>query len=271
MPRTRSRINDRLTKIENLAEDMVERQRLSRLDTVIFLIYPVLLLIITTLSNGILNYQSITKSATIGPLIDKILVPVFVYLFGGLLVTFVIFLRAYIGDNLKGRIVACGLTYGYAAICLIAVIATQIPATISGLGENGQELFITYLSTVFSSTLPLAATFFVYVFQTVLSGWTSAWLKKNVPRKWKAAGLTDKQVSATVRFFTKCGKVTLAVACGAYLIMVGHAIASRGLSGVSVIQFILLVVLVLITPAILLFSGRKKSVQATEETQSRNT
>jgi hypothetical protein len=250
MARNQSRMEKRLRRLENLAEDIVERQKLSRLDAVIFLLYPVLLLIITRLSEVIMNYQSLTKIPTIGPLIATILPYLLVFMVGGLLFTFLLFLRAYIGDNLKGRISACSLSYAYTVIFLIYSIATQIPGLSFGLTEDGQEWFVPYLPSLFSMTLTLAAIDFVYAFQAVLSGRIAMWLKKNVPRKWKAARLSTQPVSTYKSANIKYEKITMVIACSLYAIMVGYSVSLRGLKSTSASQFGVLIGLILMTLAI---------------------
>jgi hypothetical protein len=239
-------VDTRLRKLESLAEDIVERQRLSRFDTVVFLLFPVLLLITTTLSNVITNYQSIVKIPTIGPLIVKLLPSFLILPFGGLLFTFLLFLKAYLGDDLKGRISACSLIYAYTVIFLLFFVQTQIPALIYGWAEEGQGWFIASLPSLFSTVLILAAIYFVSSSQGSLSGRIAAWLQENVPRKWKAEGLSTERIPSQKAAYLLYGKLTWTVACGLYVIMFVLAIARGGLKAVSAIQFGLFLVLVLV-------------------------
>jgi hypothetical protein len=246
MPRTLTRVDTRLTKLESLAEDIAERQRLSRFDTVVFLLFPVLLLITTTLSNAIANYQSVVKIPTIGPLIVELLPLLLILPFGGLLFTFLLFLKAYLGDNLRGRISACSLIYAYTVLFLLYFVQTQIPALIYGWAEEGQGWLIAYLPNLFSTVLILAAIYFMDSSMASLSGRIAAWLQENVPRKWKAEGLSTELIPSHKAAYFLLGKLTWAVACGLYAIMFVLAIVRGGLRAVSAIQFGLFLALVLV-------------------------
>jgi hypothetical protein len=59
---------------------------------------------------------------TVGPLIVKSLPSILIFLPGALLFTFLLFLKAYLEDHLKGRISACSLTFVYTFISLIFLI-----------------------------------------------------------------------------------------------------------------------------------------------------
>jgi hypothetical protein len=245
MPRTRTRVDARLRKLESLAEDIAERQKLSRLDTVVFLLFPVLLLITTSISNVITNYQSIVKIPVIGPFIAQNLSSLLIAPFGVLLFTFLLFLKAYLGDDLKGRIDSCSLIYGYTWYFLLFFIQTQIPALIYGWAQ-GQGWLIAFLPSLFSAILILAAFYFVSSTQVSLSGRIAAWLQENVPRKWKQDGLSTERVPSYRKAYLRHGKLAWAVACALYAIMFALAVARGGLKAVSAFQFGLFLALALV-------------------------
>jgi hypothetical protein len=54
-----SSVKETLERLVNLVDEMNERQRLTRLDTVMFLVYPMIILGITLLANGFAQYETL--------------------------------------------------------------------------------------------------------------------------------------------------------------------------------------------------------------------
>jgi hypothetical protein len=238
----------RLRKLENLTEDIIERQRLSRLDAVIFLLFPVLLLIMSATITTILNYQSVTAIPLIGAFI-KVMTIFLIVILGALFWTFFAFVRAYLRDELKGRISACSLACAYAILFLIFTGEAILPDVVSRLGDGQRWLIPSSLLVFFFVTLFTAASLFSASIQAVVSGQVAAWLEGNVPRKWKAANFPTKNVPLYKHAFFEMGRWTFLFACGSYVILIVLA-HNRGVS-VSAVQFGLLAILVLLAIVVL--------------------
>lgn len=251
MPRTRRRPDIRLKKLEAQVEDIAERQRLSRFDTVVLLLFPVILLMITTLTSAIVNYQTLTKFPIVGPLIDKNLPILLLILVFGLIVPFLAFLKAFLQDSLKGRTDACLLMVDYLAVGLWGFVQTVISPMVYSLLSAG---YPTWITSILPGTFALSITLAIFYVWTGLTGSLAGriarWLQENVPRKWKTQGLSAKNVPALKAEYLSYGKFMLALACGLYVSILVLAIARSGLDSVSSVHFGVLATLLVTLAAI---------------------
>lgn len=85
---------------------MNERQRLTRLDTVLFLVYPIVILGITLLANGFVQYQTLGNVKILGLPFNLLLFEGSFLFALGILYGFLYFIRAYLEDDLRRRILA---------------------------------------------------------------------------------------------------------------------------------------------------------------------
>jgi hypothetical protein len=97
-------LEERLARLENRLEEFLERQRLSKFDTLVFLAYPVVLGGITALASALWQYQTLS-AVMIGrlpltPIIGLLGLAFSFWIIGG----FLMFLRAYPTDDVSKRI-----------------------------------------------------------------------------------------------------------------------------------------------------------------------
>jgi hypothetical protein len=119
---------EKLTRLEEQLIEVIERQRLSRLDTVLLMAYPLVILGISASSYAIVQLKNFGE-VTIGAVPLSMLVGYVVFGFGlwGI-IGFGTFLRAYLGDNMETRITASAL-FLFTSIAVVEIIALVTGAT----------------------------------------------------------------------------------------------------------------------------------------------
>jgi hypothetical protein len=248
--------------VENLAKGIVERQILSRFDTVVFLAYPIILLVMTYLANAILHYQSLPDIPFVGSSITTILWVAIAGMFSLLVVPFYRFLRAYLRDDLRGRISSCLDLVSYGAIVLIFSIELEIPILISPMltGKYSYWL-ISDLPGLLAVFVAFAGVNLWHGVTASLAGAMAGWLNNNVPRKWEAAKLSLENIPVVRANSFLWGKATWVIVCCLYAIIIGLTILADGFRGASVVHLSVLIILVLATIIILKRASIHRAIQ----------
>ncbi len=221
--------SERLTRIEGLLEDLMERQRISRLDTVMFLAYPVII------SGTILLVNATSQWETLGRI--KILTVSFQSLFlflglffgFGLVLTFVAFIRAYVADDLRGRYRSCRWFFGQTFTAVLLVLLLPM-GSVTELAERYSSL------PSLGNIIPL-----VFMFATIqlwdniavprMRKSTSMWFVSNLPRRSEAENVTVEFSSRGDEFGTRLGKIIWFIGYLGYGLIVIDSIFRHGLVG----------------------------------------
>jgi hypothetical protein len=175
-------VDERLERIENRIEMLLERQRLSRFDNLMFLIYPLVILGITLSLSLSLQYETVKSIQVSGvPLVQ--LFDVFRILFPlGLGLTFLTFCLAYAMDKPGTRLVSLEglIVILFAlAVCVLGLLLTSwqilpgiftVPAALLDMLLFGVALYSLFLEA-----------------RGRFIGWVASWLEKSMPTTLKAA------------------------------------------------------------------------------------
>jgi hypothetical protein len=223
-----SALDERLDRLENVLQEVAERQRLSRFDNLMFLAYPLVLAGQTGLANLLWNSDAL-KSVKVGGLpFEGIVLGGSIVLGVALFWTFLIFIQAYVADDLLGRIMACH----YLMETTIVVAILPFTAFIIRIGALPPELasVVPGATHLFQEMLT-AVLFFVAAFALILL-WQAvtsrsivtvcAWFHRNVPRRFAQDGLSALETSfrliQTKRF--RVGRILMIGVCSVYAVIV---------------------------------------------------
>lgn len=221
-------MGERLDRLENLLQEVAERQRLSRFDSLMFLAYPLVLAGQTGLANLLWN-SDVLKSVKVGDLSFQGIVPgVSIFLGVPLFWTFLIFIRAYVADDLLGRIMACH----YLMETTIVVVILPFTAFIIRVGALPPELASVVPGVTHLFQEMLTAVLFFVAFTALIFLWQAAtcrsiatvftWLHRNVPRRVAQNGLSGLETSfsliQTKRF--RVGRILMIGVCSIYAAIV---------------------------------------------------
>jgi hypothetical protein len=176
----------RLDSVQDSLSDLVERQRLSRFDTVIFFVYPAMLAAIGLAGNLFVQMSKLQAPTLLfGAIQVEVVVSVATVVFAfGLVTFFTGYIRAYVADDIRRRV-----WYSRSLITLVAY--PILPITTNVLGPLLVELFhrpSLYFTASFFGTLCFAAYAFFdglsfkFTYSNIMP-----WFEKNLPRKWAEA------------------------------------------------------------------------------------
>jgi hypothetical protein len=93
-----------LAELKARLDELLERQRLSRFDNVFFLTYPVIILIMSWLSNALWQTEALSSHEVLGTSLSVLLPPLSLFFLMYVVFEFVMYVHAYCKDNLAARI-----------------------------------------------------------------------------------------------------------------------------------------------------------------------
>ena len=175
-----SKPDERLAKVENMLEDHVEGQRISKFDNAMFLAQPLVILGVGWLGNALQHAESLRYVAVMGLTFAQILTAFSYFLAFGLIWGFVRFLRSYFSDDLRGRILAC-----HALVSGFGLMVIQLLYALVWI--NFTDLDAVVSPQILSAILPHAAALCVVFAATILWDGLAArfaltvalWLERN--------------------------------------------------------------------------------------------
>jgi MFS family permease len=259
-----SEIEERLSRIEGMLQDLSERQRISRFDTLMFLMYPLTFFMMPLLTNALLNWKSFSEAKILGVSYADILFFFSVFIGLGMICTLLYFIRAYARDNLRERFVAFQglMSFGITGFSSGTVAAVAI----STVGD----LVLKYLPFDLVGWITRIAFILGSMFSAVsLVGWliwkfeerVLSWLRHNIPLKAAIDRVDSIELSKETTFLLRVGIVTWVAVWVSYGIIVINAIWVVGLEGVVVYHALVLSGLTVLTFALILRKMAKMRIR----------
>jgi hypothetical protein len=258
-------IDERLIVLRNMIEDLIERQRISRFDTILFLIYPVLLAGMTGLTNAILQYRALQSISILGIDFMAILALGSLFILGVLGVGFFSFILAYLHDDLIGRIRACVYLVGMSGFALQLLFLVYVLPEYNVFAEIQKPDVLTSLVWL-GLTLGTGGTWrSLWRASTSLSKqWITAWFERTAPRVSVAQGLfaadgdwRERQESPSL-LGLKTGSLVI---CLAYGYMVIRLVQALGLQGAVVYHATVLIILLALICFLMSYRSLKGKVR----------
>lgn len=260
--------------MDNLLEEIVERQKLSRFDTVMLLAYPLLLSGMAA-SFGVLSQRAIQDWFLRG-VYEPILGLVFFVTMVSTIVSilwlvmlawnFINFIRAYLGDDIRARMRASHnvvRSLAWLSVVLLTIFAVLPVFDLATKAGKGPASVLSWI---------LALAFGTGIGMTASSFWNEAipWFAREIAR-WSEKNLPHMLASAHVSFadvlFGSAAEMRerhhwrlgCMVVCIIYSIMIALAIQAQGLAGTGLYYIVFLIVLIAVTIAII-FRARPKTI-----------
>ena len=227
-----SSIEERLTKLENLLDDMNERQRLTRFDTVMFLVYPVVIAATTLLASGFVQYETLGNVKVLGVALSSLLLYGSLGIACGILYAFLMFVLAYLADDLRRRIlsarwVAWGATFLGAQLLLVFSVA-PITSSLEAITQGSNSSVPTILAFIFVMSLTFLVISLADGMQELFAGLAVSWSRNNIPVRFSKM-VPLKDFSKSLHFSFLIGKIAWAAMCIDYAVMVALALLTKGL------------------------------------------
>jgi len=116
-----------LVRLEARLDELLERQRLSRFDNVFFLTYPVIILILSWLSNALWQAEALSSHRIFGTSLSALLSQVSLVFLMLVVLEFVMYVRAYYKDDLAARIYSSASLAGGIIVVLGIAFAMLFP------------------------------------------------------------------------------------------------------------------------------------------------
>jgi hypothetical protein len=176
----------------HILEDLVERQHISRLDTIAFLSYPALIAGWTAFANVIWNYQVLRSTKIFDLEVVWFLIPIMGAIVILMLSGFLNFGRAYLADDLKGRVHAWHSFSENLSRMIVFTLIFPIYLIAYDLYQKYpldlllRPIVIAWL--LMSVMLALFAAWEEFVSRP-LGKFLESWLGSNAPRKLEASGI----------------------------------------------------------------------------------
>jgi len=246
---------EKLARLEEQLREVIERQRLSRFDTVMLMAYPIVILGISALSSAIVQLRDFGEFA-IGAVPASVLVG---YVIIGFVVWgimgFGIFLWAYLGDNIGTRMTASAM-FLFASIAVVECIALVTGATFIGtfaweyVSTLGLGLFVAFAVGGFVTAVVLGLS---------LGFWTlfrvERWFRTNLPNTMKKSTIAflsspvmHRVADHYMKRYSRIAKATwFAVSLPSYLVIVVLAISSKGMAESTTYHYWSLIGLVIVS------------------------
>jgi hypothetical protein len=257
---TTHHLQERLASLQNRVEDLLERQRLSRFDTLMFLAYPVVIAGITTFASVLWQYKTLSAvmigRLTLTYVIALIGLAFFLWVVWG----FIRFVRAYPTDSLTNRIRVFShfVSSSYSAITVIFIVfADGLVADL--IGKESSMLTEIFLLTFSISTL----TFLSLSHEQLSSGATykvALWFRKNMPRLYEESGPSLDNLENWVQSAKRRGRfaevIWFVLSLPSYAIMIALAVRAGGLQGTTAFHYWTLVALVAMSVVLVLRSSK---------------
>jgi hypothetical protein len=262
-------VEERLMRLENLIGEMNERQRLTRLDTVLFLVYPVVILGFTLLANGFVQYPNLSNVKILGWPFSWLLFGSSILFAVGIFWCFLEFLRAYLADDLKWRILVTGWV-AYGAIGLGGLFFMQLLAMpFSSLIELTAQESTAMALLILAFALGICALLCFSSFAEGMREWfremTASWCRKNVPMRFRfLTSLDDFSKSKRLEF--RLSKIAWVATCLIYAVIVTLALIAKGLEVIVLYHLGAVILLFSFTSGIILRSRIRSTLKRVKKT-----
>jgi len=224
-----------LAAIGKMLDDLVERQRLSRLDTVVLLQYPVLIALLGAFMNVVWNYGSLRSGHIFNVNVGFLLVSLNGFFIIGLCYGLFRFVRAYIEDDFRGRLSACT----YDSTIVVNSVLSQILwlVTAGSLVLVLPEVFpLEYALLLQVSTLGVFAVIVFLVgayFSDGMNYWLKqqvvSWSQRNIPRTFERAEIPYASYPPKAAAAFTRSKISWGVLCFMYAVMTLVVVRAKGL------------------------------------------
>jgi hypothetical protein len=201
-------LDQTLARLSNRLEELEEHQRLSRFDTVMFLTYPLITLVMTALANASVQTNPVLQQMrffgiwTAKDVFNAVYSPSLVFVVAG----FLYFVRSYLTDDLRGRMWSVFSVAVGSSFMAFELLMSPIPWPLFGneVTEAPQSLaaFVALVRIVYG----LISGFGVLIAGILVAYWIcwkfSIWLDRNARKMTVAAGLEPHLVwdSSLTRF-----------------------------------------------------------------------
>ena len=246
---------EKLTRLEEQLKEVIERQRLSRFDTVLLMAYPIVILGISALSYAIVQLKNFSE-VTIGAVPASVLVGYVVFGFGAWgIIGFGTYLRAYLGDNIETRMSASAL-FLFTSIAVVELIALVTGATFIGAftweyaPTLGAGLFVAFAVGGFVAAVGLAISL---GFSTLFR--VERWFTTNLPNTVRKSTIAfpispgaHRLADHYMKRYSRIGKAAwFGVSLPSYLVIVVLAISSKGMTESTTYHYWSLIGLVIVS------------------------
>jgi hypothetical protein len=242
-----SNLDERLERIENRVEMLLERQRLSRFDNLMFLIYP-LVIFGTTLSLTLsLQYESIKVMLVWGiPMVQFLDTIRFLLLFG-LGLVFLFFCVGYAKDSLGIRIDTLGNLFS-----TLVLLGAGVPSLFLSSWQALPSTFPALLR--FPVTLPFFVAFLLLLEEarSRFVGWVASWFERSMPVTLRKSQFSLSKWHVVVKHRLMV-KVSWSVGVVMYVMILMISGWRGQLSGRTVYDSFCTAALVVVTEAIMLW------------------
>ena len=175
MAQRRGRQNSGIRRVEILLENMLEGQRLARLDALMLLSFPLLIFGFTQLINLVDSYRTQTVPGLILALLALFIL--------GNLSFLALFVRSYLLDSIFGRIRAFlwGICFSGAMLTLLVSAVSQ-PLVAQLLPDYSSNRYVSPLPSALSGMMVVTSIYILAAASGAFSRSMSRWLGNNVPK-----------------------------------------------------------------------------------------
>ena len=250
--------DEHVKRMEKMLEDIMERQRLSRFDTLMFLAYPSIIAGTTALAASWSQYEAIRDISILGTHLGYILVHVSVFFVFGVAWSFARFLLAYFTDDLRGRTFALRRFVEMTCFFLTGlIILFWLPLVTGLLGQDLPSISRDTLSFISTLLMGLAGTSLSNGAGSWCMNKAASWFKRSVSTMALAAGIVVlvPYAEEEAGFWFRRGKFVWCVFLLTYGVMNALRVCVYGLDRTVVDHIASLMILVVITIGVTL---RKK-------------
>lgn len=239
--------DERLERIENQVKVLLERQRLSRFDNLMFLVYPLVIFGITLSFTMSLQYGVIKNtliwSAPLLPVLEQLRL-VFVVFLGS---TFLLFCLAYAKDSVKWRLSSLNI--------LVWALFSTTPVLILLLSSEmmlPDTFAIPWVQVIISLPCVLALFYLTLEGADRLLGRVAQWFKNSIPITLKEAQVQLDTWREPIKHRSRV-KVLWSISLVAYSVTLGVAAWRGQLSGRNVYDSLYIAAFLIVTEAIMLW------------------
>lgn len=241
---------EQLSRIECTLEDLLERQRISRIDTIVFLLYPAVFFTVPLLANWYMQWEILTR-ISFGPITATgLILFLTIFFVTGIVVTFVRFILAYARDDLKRRFTTCQYFLRLVVLLFGGVFMNVLPSRILyDLVPNATAFGWWGLAVreLLDTVKTAAITFFFLGLGNRFAASVVSWIQHIAPRRIEAEHIIFPDFSERMSYWFSMSKIALCVSCILYGIIVIYMALTTGPLGTAFYHMAALVILVLLT------------------------
>ncbi len=239
--RMNTSIDEKLDKIENMLEDIQEKQRISRFDNLMLLTYPLFFFCFTLLMIAYSNLELLKLIKFFGlPLDSWLFMATMIYLMF-LAFPFAIFIRAYISDSLKWRMTASDTLVFYTILWSSFILLLIAGSPLGELAKNYAPMLNLLLLGSFGFSF---GRFILNASVSRAENRLLQWLQANFDRRIRMENIKMFKPE-TARGPTILHKISWLVFFGSYAYVIYLATLSDGLTS-TIYHILYLIVLIII-------------------------